>query len=65
MQKDAAPHQIGTDAQMLTDSILLLCRKGRVHALLLPLAVDFPHGIFRHFGEDHLSSVMLLRCYGK
>lgn len=60
-ERERPSHQVGSDTEMFTNGVLLLSRKGSVHALILPLTINFPHGIFRNFGKDHLGGIMLLR----
>lgn len=58
-------YQVCTDAQMLTDGILILRWESCVHVLIFPLTTNLLHGVGRNFSKDLFSSIMLLRGWGK
>lgn len=57
-----AADQVGSDAQVLPDGVLVLGGH-RGLAELRPLAVDLPDGVVGHLGEDGLRCVVFLQCW--
>lgn len=57
-----AADQVGSDAQVLPDGVLVLGGH-RGLAEPRPLAVDLPDGVVGHLGEDGLRCVVFLQCW--